>query len=71
MKKKERLSRDLTLGHRIWQYRESYLLMAPYMLLFFLLTVIPVVAAICLSFTDFNMLSWPDFVGFENYLRMF
>ncbi|HIW74544.1 MAG TPA: sugar ABC transporter permease [Firmicutes bacterium] len=52
------------------QYKESYLLIAPFMLLFLLLTVIPVLASIGLSFTSFNMLSTPRFVGFQNYERM-
>ncbi len=31
----------------------------------------PIAAAIVLSFTYFNMLSAPTFVGFDNYIRMF
>ena len=49
--------KEYSLGRRIWKYRESYQLMAPFMLLFMLFTLIPVIAAIVLSFTDFNMLS--------------
>ncbi len=40
------------------------------MLLFLLLTVIPMVSAIGLSFTNFNMLEAPRFVGWQNYQRM-
>ena len=58
------------LLYRMGQYKESYLLIAPFMLLFLLLTVIPVLASIGLSFTSFNMLSTPRFVGFQNYERM-
>ena len=46
-------------------------MMAPYMIVFILLTVIPVIAAICLSFTYFNMLEPPKFTGFLNYERLF
>lgn len=45
-------------------------MMAPYFILFFLFTVLPVLSSIVLSFTDFNMLEMPDFVGWKNYLRL-
>lgn len=51
--------------------RISYLLMAPYLLLFTLFTILPVVSSVVLSFTDFNMLEFPNFVGWKNYLRLF
>ena len=65
------VSHEHTLRHRIWQFRESYLLMLPFMILFLLLTVIPVLASVALSFTDFNMLSPPTFAGLSNYTRLF
>lgn len=49
----------------------SYAMLAPYFVLFFLFTVLPVLASIVLSFTDFNMLEWPEFVGWTNYIRLF
>ena len=49
----------------------SYLYIAPYMLLFFTFTVLPVLIAIFLSFTSFNVLEMPKFVGFDNYTRLF
>lgn len=48
----------------------SYLMIAPYFILFALFTVLPVLASIVLSFTDFNMLEWPNFVGWSNYVRL-
>jgi len=48
----------------------SYLMIAPYFILFFLFTVLPVLASIVLSFTDFNMLEWPEFTGWTNYIRL-
>ena len=60
-----------TLGHRVYTYRESYLLIAPYTILFALFIIVPVIASIALSFTDFNMVNVPKFVGFENYSRLF
>lgn len=62
-----------------WQYtraemkrtRVGYLMVAPFMIMFFIFTVVPVVLSILLGFTNFNMFEWPDFVGFDNYIRMF
>lgn len=53
------------------QHFESYMLIAPYFILFTLFTVLPVVSSIALSFTNFNMLQMPKFVGFDNYIRLF
>ena len=49
----------------------AYLMLAPYYLIFVVFTVVPVVLSAILSFTDFNMLEWPNWVGFDNYLRLF
>ena len=49
----------------------SYAMLAPFMIFFILFTVLPVLAAIGLSFTNFNMLETPDFVGLQNYQRLF
>jgi len=61
--------------HSKWQdvknNYQSYILLAPYFILFFTFTVIPVIMAITFSFTSFNMLQLPQFIGWENYLRLF
>lgn len=49
-------ARRYSLGHQISVNRASYLLMAPYFILFFLFTVVPVLISVFLSFTNFNML---------------
>ena len=49
----------------------SYLYIAPYMILFFTFTVLPVLIAVFLSFTSFNVLEMPKFIGFSNYTRLF
>lgn len=51
--------------------KESYMLMAPYFILFFAFTVLPVMISIFFSFTNFNMLQTPNFVGWDNYMRLF
>lgn len=55
----------------MYMERSSYFMIAPFLIAFFIFTVIPVVAAIVLSFTDFNMLQTPNFVGFDNYKTLF
>ncbi len=50
--------------------RAFYIMLAPYFILFFLFTVLPVVMSMGLSFTYFNMLETPSFVGWSNYLKL-
>lgn len=52
-------------------HKHSYILLAPYMTLFFLFTVIPVVISLFISFTYFNLLEFPKFIGWQNYARLF
>ncbi len=49
----------------------SYLMMAPYLTLFIVFTVIPVVYAIWLSFTSFNLFQPPRFLFLDNYRTLF
>lgn len=51
--------------------KHSYILLAPYMVLFAVFTVLPVIISIVLSFTYFNMLEFPKFIGWQNYTRLF
>ncbi len=48
-----------------------YLFMSPFMLVFCLFTVIPIISSMVLSFFDYDMVSTPIFIGFGNYIRMF
>ena len=52
-------------------YNVAYLMVAPFFILFFLFTVIPVVLSFLLSFTTFNLLEWPKYVFMDNYIRLF
>ena len=53
---------------RNWQ---NYALMAPFLILFALFTLVPIVYSVVISFTNFNIFTPPTFVGWDNYLRMF
>ena len=60
-----------SLSSRIWQNRIFYLMLFPFCLLFFTFTVLPVLSSVFLSFTSFDMVQAPKWVGVENYIRMF
>lgn len=45
-------------------------LLSPYILLFTLFIIIPVLAAVVLSFTYFNTIEFPRFVGIDNYVKL-
>ena len=51
--------------------RVGYFMVAPFMILFTVFTILPVVLSIVVSFTDFNLLQWPTWLWFENYTRLF
>ncbi len=60
-----------------WTWKEmkrnktAYLMIAPFVILFFIFTVLPVIVSMVLSFTNFNMLQTPDFVFMDNYITLF
>ena len=65
------IKNEHSLGRRIRKGAVSYAMLAPFMIFFIMFTVLPVLAAVALSFTNFNMLEVPEFVGFQNYQRLF
>ena len=60
-----------------WTWKEmkrnkvAYLMVAPYFLIFALFTVVPVVVSIIVSFTNFDNLNPPQWVGIKNYVDLF
>ena len=50
---------------------QTILMLAPFFVLFFLFTILPVLGSMVLSFFSFDMVNPIKFVGFDNYLRMF
>ena len=74
MTKNETMSPEVHRNRRkLWLKRESanLVLLTPFTLLFTLFTLVPIGAAIVLSFFYFNMTTTPTFVGFDNYIRLF
>lgn len=71
MKKSDKKSRLLAQLRLAWNNRSAYALMAPFMIIFFTFTVLPVIMTIILSFTRYNVLQDPTFVGWQNYRDLF
>ncbi len=67
----EKESRFKKLRRKMYKQRYSYYLMAPYLIIFGTFTVFSVIMSIVFSFTNFNLLEFPSFVGFDNYVRLF
>ena len=55
------------LGSRV----PLYIMLAPFMILFFLFTILPILTSLVLSFFNYDMVSAPSFVWIENFKRMF
>ena len=58
MKRKNKISKREHSNH------SAYAFLFPYALLFFIFILVPVVMAIGLSFTNFNAIQKPKFIGF-------
>lgn len=73
-KEKAIIRSDLTRAQWTWiqvkKHKVAYLMVLPFFALFFLFTVVPVLLSVLLSFTTFNLLEWPTFVGVQNYIRL-
>jgi len=52
------------------KHRVCYLFLAPYALVFFLFYVAPLIISIFYSFTYFNILEPPKFIGLRNYINL-
>ena len=47
-----------------------YLFLAPYLILFLIFIIIPTIMAVGLSFTNYNAVQAPQFVGLTNYINL-
>ena len=65
------MSRAAWTWHEMKRNWAAYVMVAPFMIVFTLFTVVPVLISIIVSFTDFNILQMPHFVFFDNYIRLF
>ena len=67
--------KDMTMRQWIWKEMKrnwvAYVMVAPYIIIFTLFTILPVLLSVFISFTDFNMLEVPSIVWFDNYINLF
>ena len=67
--------KDITYRQWIWKEMKrnwvAYLMILPYLIVFTLFTIVPVLLSFVISFTDFNMLQMPNIVWLENYINLF
>ncbi len=59
-----------SVGKRTHNNKSGYFFVFPYAALFVVFILAPVVMAVILSFTNFNAIQFPKFVGFLNYINL-
>ncbi len=52
------------------KYGNDYFFLGPWLLCFLVFIVIPIIASLLLSFTNFDMVQTPKVIGIDNYLRL-
>ncbi len=67
----KKLSKWKVTIKKIKEHKHGYVLLAPYFILFFAFTVVPVFMSLGISFSYYNILETPKFIGFSNYLKVF
>lgn len=63
-------AKNKPLIRQIIKNKEYYLMLLPFMLLFTVFTIIPVIMTVPMAFTDFDMVN-SEFVGFSNFYNLF
>lgn len=63
-------SRLLQFGAECWRSRLSYLFLAPFLIAFCCLILVPVIMAMLLSTTSFNGFAFPKFIGLDNFVHL-
>lgn len=71
VRSKQTLGNKLSrLGNEIKKNKVSYLFLAPYAIIFIVFTVLPVITSVFFSFTYYNILESPKWIGFQNYINL-
>ncbi|MBW7460356.1 sugar ABC transporter permease, partial [Paenibacillus sepulcri] len=65
------MSRWTRLFIEMKKNKHAYVLMAPYFIIFGTFTIVPVLLSLVLSFTNYNLLEAPKWIGWQNYARLF
>ena len=67
--KKRLMTTDLVRNAR--RHTFCYLFLLPYAILFITFYVLPMLTSMYFSFTNYNILEKPDFIGVRNYINLF
>ncbi len=67
--RKKLMATDLVKSAK--KHKFCYLFMLPYAVLFITFYVLPMLTSIYFSFTNYNILEKPDFIGIKNYINLF
>ncbi|HCA29223.1 MAG TPA: ABC transporter permease [Ruminococcaceae bacterium] len=62
------------MGYLLKQFKKRLpviIMLVPFFSLFFVFTVYPVLRSMWYSFTYYNVFTTPEFIGFDNYIRLF
>ena len=65
--RREKMAHGWTLAKR---NKGCYLFLAPYAILFFTFFILPIATSIVLSFTYYNILEPPRYIGLQNYINL-
>ena len=69
---REEMSKFQWTWNEMKKNKTAYFMVAPFLILFIIFTVLPVFLSIILSLTDFNMLMFPPhWMGMSNFTRLF
>lgn len=70
-REKAKSNNGSALGCFCLRYGADYLFALPYLAVFFTFTLLPVLISIVLGFTRFDVVQAPQFIGIQNYIRLF
>jgi multiple sugar transport system permease protein len=74
---KENVRADITIrpvtkkSRAIKENLTGYAFISPFIIGFLAFTLIPILASLYLSFTNYNLFAPPKWIGFDNYIKMF
>ena len=63
------VSKKVPLLTELRTKKEVYLMILPFSLFFIVFVVAPVLFSVVMSFTDYNVIQSPGFVGLDNYIE--
>lgn len=63
--------KKISISRNVSRNFQAALLLVPFLILFFIFTILPIISSVVLSFFSFDMINPIKPIGFDNYLRMF